>query len=84
MKPPKRLPLLSGLLIILAVAAAVAVMTTASSRAKPPPSAPGYYTGPMVNKSGTLIVTDEGKIVGKVNKENEGASPALATPKKSP
>jgi len=30
---------------------------------KPKPNAPGYYTGPRLNKAGTAYVTDDGRIV---------------------
>ena len=65
MDKPKRMALMSGLLVILA-AVAIFVYARGGANEKPPPSAPGYYTGPMKNKSGRdEYSTEDNKLVAK-------------------
>lgn len=65
MDQKKRVMVLVGVLIAAAVVAIIFI-PRASHEEKPPPNAPGYYTGPMKNKSGRdEYSTEDNKIVPK-------------------
>jgi hypothetical protein len=59
---PKKIGLFVLLVAVLGVVIVVQIRRAAHPT-KPPPDAPGYYTGVMLNKSGTAYTTEEGKIV---------------------
>lgn len=60
----RTLILLGALLVV--VAFAVIFIPRLNNQEKPPPSAPGYYTGPMKNKSGRdEYATEDNRIVPK-------------------
>jgi hypothetical protein len=62
MPKSRRLPVLCSLLLVLLVVAAV-LWRGYMRPTKPPPSGPGYYTGVMLNKTGTAYATEDGRVV---------------------
>lgn len=76
MKQPKRMQVMVGILLVLTVFAAVYLTRAGQTEAKPPPSAPGYYTGPMKNKSGKEeYSTEDNKIVPKPADAGSSSAP---------
>jgi hypothetical protein len=62
---------------LLVVIGAVAIrMMFSPGKVKPPPSAPGYYTGPMKNKSGTLITNEDGTVIRSIPKDQQSGGAA--------
>lgn len=60
------------ILACLLVVGALAIrMMLSPGKVKPPPSAPGYYTGPMKNKSGTLITNEDGTVIRPIPKDQQ-------------
>ncbi|MCS6777921.1 MAG: hypothetical protein RMJ43_09800 [Chloroherpetonaceae bacterium] len=80
MEERQRTLVLLGLLLAAIVCAAIFIPRL-SSQEKPPPSAPGYYTGPMKNKSGRdEYATEDNRIVPKPAPVATSARTAGSTP----
>jgi len=74
MRPSKK-----GLIFAAVGLAAVAILMRflfGASSAQPTPSASGYYSGPMMNKSRTAIVDENGKVYQRLTPPSGNADGA--------